>query len=185
MCYVHGNLGWYLAWLLHKLILLVIPMKYSRNSVWGPRYNVSGQNWQVMSILHFLPGLCRISDSIKFQLTLSKLWWYADRVIRALSILALAFRTFSSNSFNASFCLASSEIVDVNGQGLNGWVGSVWLTVSVSLVATLGFDSLTPDIAATPSAEEPEASLLHVCLHPCLSNALKTSNCTFNVHFET
>ena len=59
------------------------------------------------------------------------------------------------------------------------------MTISVSLGATLGFDSLAPDIAATPSAEEPAASLLHVCLHPCLSNALKLNDCTFNVHFET
>ena len=49
----------------------------------------------------------------------------------------------------------------------------------------LAVDSLTPDTAATPSAEEAAASLLHVCLHPCLSNALKTNDRTFNVHFET
>jgi len=49
----------------------------------------------------------------------------------------------------------------------------------------LAVDSLTPDTAAIISAEEPAASLLHVCLHPCLSNALKLNDCTFNVHFET
>ena len=111
-----------------------------------------------------------ISDSIRFQLTLSKLWWYPDLVIKALSTLEFAFRIFSSNSFKASCRLEFSVISEVKGQGLGtGLFGAIF---AVDECVGMSVSSVILEEDATACGTD-GISLLLDCFVPSLPNVLQ------------